>query len=145
MPLSRCTRRIANRNPQRLVRFLAKDGRTYYGDAILPRGSADIGKAKQAHVIKGDIFGKHEVTDEVADIRMFLAPLAPEDVRTVRCLGTNYAKHAHEVGMPLPKYPILFVRRRRPLLTHVAKTPPVLVSDLTVSQVQTSHLAGWTL
>lgn len=49
------------------------------------------------------------MTDEVADIRMFLAPLAPEDVRTVRCLGLNYAKHAHESGMPLPKYPVLFV------------------------------------
>lgn len=100
---------VANMNSQRLIRFLAKDGRTYYGDAILPRGATDIGKAKQAHVIKGDVFGKHEVTDEVADIRTFLAPLAPEDVRTVRCLGLNYALHAKESGMPVPKYPVLFV------------------------------------
>ena len=45
----------------------------------------------------GSIFGKHEVTDEIADIRLLLAPLAPEDVRTVRCLGLNYALHAKEV------------------------------------------------
>lgn len=84
--------------PQRLVRFLARDGRTYYGDAILPRGVTDISKARQARVVQGDIFGKHDVTDQIVDIRTLLAPLAPEHVRTVRCLGLNYAAHAKEVG-----------------------------------------------
>jgi len=51
---------------QRLVRFLAKDGATYYGDAILPKGVTDLAKIQQARVIKGDIFGKHIVTDQVA-------------------------------------------------------------------------------
>ena len=50
---------------QRLVRFLARDGRTYYGDAILPHGVSDLAKTKQARVIKGDIFGKHDVTDQI--------------------------------------------------------------------------------
>ncbi|KAL3417841.1 fumarylacetoacetate hydrolase [Phlyctema vagabunda] len=81
----------------RLVRFLAKDGRTYYGDAILPASTTAIEQAQQARVIKGDIFGAHSVTDEVKDIRLLLAPLAPEDVKTVRCLGLNYAEHAREV------------------------------------------------
>jgi 2-keto-4-pentenoate hydratase/2-oxohepta-3-ene-1,7-dioic acid hydratase in catechol pathway len=58
---------------------------------------SDVGKARQARIITGDIFGNHDVTDRVADIRLLLAPLAPEDVRTVRCLGLNYAKHAQEV------------------------------------------------
>jgi 2-keto-4-pentenoate hydratase/2-oxohepta-3-ene-1,7-dioic acid hydratase in catechol pathway len=84
------------------VRFLARDGRTYYGDAILPRGVTDISKARQARIVQGDIFGSHHVTDQVADIRMLLAPLAPEDVRTVRCLGLNYAAHAKEVRISLP-------------------------------------------
>jgi len=79
------------------VRFLAKDGRTYYGDAILPQGVTDIAKAKQAKIIQGQIFGKYDVTDQVADIRLLLAPLALEDVKTVRCLGLNYEKHAKEV------------------------------------------------
>jgi len=109
------------------VRFLAKDGRTYYGDAILPRGVTDIAKATQAKVIKGEIFGKHNVTDQVQDIRLLLAPLAVEDVKTVRCLGLNYEQHAKEVGypdpsirtfilnvlqsnMPIPKYPVLFYK-----------------------------------
>jgi len=94
----------------RLVRFLAKDGRTYYGDAILPAGETDIAKAKRANVIKGDIFGSHDVTDEVQEIRLLLAPLASDDVKTVRCLGLNYAKHAVESNMPLPTYPVLFYK-----------------------------------
>jgi len=53
-------------SPQRLVRFLAKDGKTYYGDAILPKGVNDIAKITQARIINGDIFGKHNVTDQVA-------------------------------------------------------------------------------
>ncbi|KAI9834870.1 MAG: hypothetical protein M1819_002778 [Sarea resinae] len=69
----------------RLVRFLAKDGRTYYGDALLPSGVTDIAKTTQAKVIRGDVFGKHEVTDQVADVRLLLAPLARDDVKTVRC------------------------------------------------------------
>jgi 2-keto-4-pentenoate hydratase/2-oxohepta-3-ene-1,7-dioic acid hydratase in catechol pathway len=82
---------------QRLVRFLAKDGRTYYGDAILPHGVTDISKAKQAKIIQGQIFGKYHVTDQVEDIRLLLAPLALDDVKTVRCLGLNYEQHAKEV------------------------------------------------
>lgn len=93
---------------QRLVRFLAKDGSTYYGDAILAPGHTNIAKATQARVIKGDIFNKHDVTDQVAEIRMLLAPLAREDVRYVRCLGLNYEQHAKESKMPSPKYPVLF-------------------------------------
>ncbi|RYO89935.1 hypothetical protein DL766_007070 [Monosporascus sp. MC13-8B] len=92
----------------RLVRFLAKNGRVYYGDAILPRGVTDIAKTKQARIIAGDIFGKHEVTDKIADVRLLLAPLALEDVKTVRCLGLNYALHAKESKLPIPKYPVLF-------------------------------------
>ncbi|RDW77072.1 fumarylacetoacetate hydrolase-containing protein 2-like protein [Coleophoma cylindrospora] len=94
----------------RLVRFLAKDGRTYYGDAILPHGVTDIAKAVQAKVIHGSVFGKHDVTDQVMDIRLLLAPLALEDVKTVRCLGLNYEQHAKESNMAIPKYPVVFYK-----------------------------------
>lgn len=60
----------------RLVRFLAKDGRTYYGDAILPKGVSDIGRTRQARVIKGDVFGEHNVTEQIA-VRASLAPSCP--------------------------------------------------------------------
>jgi hypothetical protein len=38
------------------------------------------------------------VTDQVADVKQILAPLALEDVKTVRCLGLNYALHAKEAS-----------------------------------------------
>ncbi|KAI6085444.1 hypothetical protein F4821DRAFT_240633 [Hypoxylon rubiginosum] len=111
----------------RLVRFLAKNGKTYYGDAILPEGVTDIAKTKQARVIKGDIFGKYEVTDQVADVRLLLAPLALEDVKTVRCLGLNYALHAKEAGLPLPKWPVLFYK---PVTSLSGPTDPIPVHPI---------------
>lgn len=95
---------------QRLIRFVARDGRSYYGDAILPKGIADISKSTRARVIAGDVFGQHHVTDQVVDIHHLLPPLNPSHVRTVRCLGLNYADHAKEANMPEPKYPILFYK-----------------------------------
>ncbi|EAU31679.1 conserved hypothetical protein [Aspergillus terreus NIH2624] len=95
---------------QRLVRFLAKDGHVYYGDAILPTGISDIARATRAHVIQGDIFGQHRVTDQVAEIKTLLAPLARKDIGTVRCLGLNYEQHAKESSLPIPKYPVLFYK-----------------------------------
>ncbi|KAE8376846.1 hypothetical protein BDV26DRAFT_264870 [Aspergillus bertholletiae] len=94
----------------RLIRFLATDGHIYYGDAIMPAGISDIGKVTRAWVIQGDIFGQHQVTDQVVDVKMLLAPLAREDVTTVRCLGLNYEQHARESNLPIPKYPILFYK-----------------------------------
>ncbi|KAJ5123424.1 hypothetical protein N7448_009521 [Penicillium atrosanguineum] len=93
-----------------LVRFLAKDGHIYYGDAILPSGVSDISQTTQARVIQGDIFGEHRVTEKVADVRMLLAPLARKDIGTVRCLGLNYEQHAKESNLPIPKYPVLFFK-----------------------------------
>ncbi|KAL7764896.1 hypothetical protein ACKLNR_006041 [Fusarium oxysporum f. sp. zingiberi] len=94
----------------RLVRFLAKDGQVYYGDAILSSGVTDIGKAIQARVLHGNPFGKHQVTDRVEDIQSLLTPIARDDVRTVRCLGLNYERHAYETGTPIPQYPVVFFR-----------------------------------
>lgn len=94
----------------RLIRFLAKDGQVYYGDAILPPGVTDISKVTQAKVIKGDIFGQHQVTDQTAEVKLLLAPLAREDIGTVRGLGLNYEQHAKESNLPIPKYPVLFYK-----------------------------------
>ncbi|KAG9238569.1 Fumarylacetoacetase-like protein [Amylocarpus encephaloides] len=87
----------------RLVRFLAKDGRTYYGDAILPRGVTDISKAKQAKIIRGEIFGN-----------------------TI-CLGLNYEQHAKESHMPIPKFPVLFYKPVTPL---TGPTDPIPIHPL---------------
>ncbi|CAD0037221.1 unnamed protein product, partial [Aureobasidium pullulans] len=103
----------------RLVRFLAKDGKTYYGDALMPSGATDMTRVAQAKVIQGTPWGQHRVTDRIAvccrrepwpGCAKLLAPLAREDIRTVRCLGLNYEQHAIESNMPIPKYPVLFYK-----------------------------------
>ncbi|KAJ3579618.1 hypothetical protein NPX13_g946 [Xylaria arbuscula] len=114
----------------RLVRFLARDGKVYYGDAILPEGVTDIAQTKKAKIIVGDVFGKHEVTENVADVRLLLSPLALEDVKTVRCLGLNYALHAKESGMAIPKYPVLFYKPTTALAGPTDPIPvPAMVQD----------------
>jgi hypothetical protein len=134
---------------QRLVRFLAKDGRTYYGDAILPKGTTDISLAKSAKIIAGPIFGKHNVTEQVADIKQLLAPLALEDVKTVRCLGLNYEQHAKEVfilhSKPRKKINEMICRatcpsQNSPSSSYVPTQPLHNSFDLTyVTIVQTHH------
>ncbi|CAK43374.1 fumarylacetoacetate hydrolase domain-containing protein 2 homolog [Aspergillus awamori] len=111
----------------RLVRFLAKDGQTYYGDALLSAGVSDIAQATKARVIQGDIFGQHHVTDQIADIKMLLAPLARKDIGTVRCLGLNYEQHAKESNLPLPKFPVLFYK---PVTSVTGPTDDVPVSRM---------------
>ncbi|KAI9809864.1 MAG: hypothetical protein M1825_000297 [Sarcosagium campestre] len=102
----------------RLVRFLAKNGKVYYGDAILPPGVSDIAKITHARVIQGDIFGNYR------EVRLLLAPLAKEDIKTVRCLGLNYEQHAKETNMPKPKYPVLFYK---PATAITGPTDPIPV------------------
>ncbi|KAL4961458.1 fumarylacetoacetate hydrolase family protein [Aspergillus stella-maris] len=111
----------------RLIRFLAKDGHVYYGDAVLSAGVSDIAKATKARVITGDIFGQHRVTDQVAEVKLLLAPLARKDIKTVRCLGLNYEQHAKESNLPIPKYPVLFYK---PVTSIAGPTDDIPVSTL---------------
>jgi len=71
------------------------------------------------------------VTDQVADVRLLLCPLAREDVATVRCLGLNYEKHAKESNMPIPKFPILFYK---PITSLTGPTDPIPVAPIAQSE-----------
>ncbi|KAF7513736.1 hypothetical protein GJ744_007787 [Endocarpon pusillum] len=106
----------------RLIRFLARDGHIYYGDAILPAHTTDIRAASTAQIITGDIFGTHSLTNRTASIRLLLCPLSPTQIGTIRCLGLNYAKHAAESKMPIPKYPVLFYK---PATSASGPTDPI--------------------
>jgi hypothetical protein len=118
-------------------RFLGQDGKVYHGE---PQGAlswphltarsagtghlpskSDAGKELTAKVIvnaKGtsatssalDIFSPESwtVTDQVIPVARLLSPLS--HVPTFRCIGLNYAKHAEETKMPIPKFPILFMK-----------------------------------
>lgn len=60
---------------------------------------ADSTKATKAMLIEGHILTASARVNEtkVLEIKKLLAPIDPRDIRTVRCLGLNYAAHAMEV------------------------------------------------
>lgn len=87
----------------RLIRFVATDGRILRGDPILPSPDFDLGDTTedsklQARVIIGaDIYddtGITRVSDEVVTVKRLLGPLTAADVDILRCVGLNYAKHS---------------------------------------------------
>jgi 2-keto-4-pentenoate hydratase/2-oxohepta-3-ene-1,7-dioic acid hydratase in catechol pathway len=60
-------------------------------------------------------------------VKTLLAPLAREDIPTVRGLGMNYAQHAKESGASEPKYPVLFFK---PLTAIAGPTDEIPVPPL---------------
>jgi hypothetical protein len=87
---------------ERLIRFVATDGRVLRGEPILPSPDFDLGLVSsetrlKAKVIDGDdIFDVAStiVTDEIVTVEKLLGPLTPKDVPILRCVGLNYAKHS---------------------------------------------------
>lgn len=88
---------------ERLIRFVATDGRVLRGEPILPSVDFDLGKITsetklQAKVITGkdiyDTTGSTKVSDEIVTVRELLGPLTREEVPILRCVGLNYAKHS---------------------------------------------------
>jgi hypothetical protein len=87
----------------RLIRFVATDGRILRGEPILPSPDFDLGSTTaetqlKAKIISGndlyDTTGATKVTNEVATVKELLGPLSQADVPILRCVGLNYAKHS---------------------------------------------------
>lgn len=93
-----------------MIRFIASDGKTYFGDVILQTEQSDPRLATQAYKVIGDIFNQHQVTDEILSIEKLVPPLDHTFVHTVRMIGMNYKKHAIEINLPIPQYPCLFYK-----------------------------------
>ena len=82
----------------RIIRYEDAAGNVGYA-AQQPDGSA--------RPIDGDIFGEYRVTDERADVRKLLAPVAPV---AFLCIGLNYRQHVAETNAKIPKFPVLFMK-----------------------------------
>jgi 2-keto-4-pentenoate hydratase/2-oxohepta-3-ene-1,7-dioic acid hydratase in catechol pathway len=82
----------------KIIRFADSHGNIHHG-AQQADGSARL--------ITGDIFGKHSVTDQKADVARLLAPLAPT---VIFCIGLNYRRHAEETGAKIPEFPVVFMK-----------------------------------
>lgn len=90
-------------NWDRLIRFLATDGRELRGQPILPSPDFDVGttteatglKAKVISVANGDIFDAGtKVTDEEVTVKKLLGPVTVDEVPIIRCIGLNFIKHS---------------------------------------------------
>ncbi|KAG4440545.1 hypothetical protein IFR05_003961 [Cadophora sp. M221] len=114
---------------ERLIRFVATDGRILRGEPILPSEDFDLGfidesTKLQAKVVQGDDIydttGKTKVTDEIVTVKKLLGPLAQGDVDLLRCVGLNYAKHIKEAGRAPPPYPSIFFKPATTIWDHGA-------------------------
>ena len=88
---------------ERLIRFIATDGRELRGEPILPSADFDVGttteetglKAKVIDVKNGDVFDTaSKVTDEVVTVQKLLGPVTVDEVPIIRCIGLNFIKHS---------------------------------------------------
>ncbi|SPO05423.1 related to fumarylacetoacetate hydralase [Cephalotrichum gorgonifer] len=113
----------------RLIRFVATDGRILRGEPILPIPDFDLGQVVEgtglkARVIQGDdiydTIGATKVTDEIVTVKTLLGPLAPSDVPIIRCIGLNYISHIHETGRKMPNFPFMFFKPPTTVLDHGA-------------------------
>lgn len=88
---------------ERLIRFVATDGRILRGEPILKDKNLDIGLITeedqlQVKVLVGeDIYdetGKTHLSEEIVTVKKLLGPLTALDVPILRCVGLNYQKHS---------------------------------------------------
>lgn len=109
----------------RLIRFVANDGKIYRGDAIVSEFDYDVGKLYaegktiKARVVTGDnLFTNAKVTDKVLEVKELLGPLTSEEVPVIKCVGMNYMKHLDEAKMAPPPYPQIFYKPRNCVADH---------------------------
>ena len=82
----------------RIVRFLDEQNQVRQG-CNLNNG--------QAELVQGDLISGFKVTGESCRIKKLLAPFVPS---VVLGIGLNFHKHAQEINMDVPRYPVLFMK-----------------------------------
>lgn len=102
---------------------MAADGLTYFGDVL----DEDVYAATHASVIEGDVFGEYTVTTKKLAIQKLLSPLGEDQVPHIRCVGMNYIKHAHELKMQIPTYPVIFFK---PTTALLGPSDPIVVPSV---------------
>ncbi|EMD65560.1 hypothetical protein GGP41_010436 [Bipolaris sorokiniana] len=123
-------------NWDKLIRFIATDGRELRGQPILPSADFDIGttteetglKAKVIDVKNNDIFDPAtRVTDEEVTVKKLLGPVTQDEVPIIRCIGLNFIKHIQEGGRTLPPFPSTFIKANTCLTDHNA---PIVIPKI---------------
>lgn len=90
----------------KLIRFEDASGKVLYGE---PAGG------DRARVLRGDLFEQYSISNDTAEVRRILAPVAPTNVIAI---GLNYRRHAAEGGKEIPKEPLIFVKLTTSVIAH---------------------------
>ena len=89
-----------------LCRFLDEAGQEFVGQPVAT--DAESGLPTEVQLLaEQNIFGDLALGEEKKAVSKVLAPLDP---KAILCIGLNYAKHAAESGMAVPKNPVLFMK-----------------------------------
>jgi 2-keto-4-pentenoate hydratase/2-oxohepta-3-ene-1,7-dioic acid hydratase in catechol pathway len=83
----------------RIIRYEDRNGKIHH--------AADQQNGGSFLRVDGGLFGNFELTQEAADIKRILAPIAPV---MIWCIGQNYRQHAEEVGIDIGEYPVVFAK-----------------------------------
>jgi 2-keto-4-pentenoate hydratase/2-oxohepta-3-ene-1,7-dioic acid hydratase in catechol pathway len=81
-----------------IVRFLDSRGTTQLG-VRHPDGTTTL--------LTGDLYEKYRDTGESVEVSKLLAPIEPV---LFFCIGLNYSRHAQESNLPMPEFPVVFMK-----------------------------------
>jgi len=82
----------------KIIRYQDASGGIFYGAQQ---------SSGQTLRVSGDIFSNFKVTNESVQVSKILAPIVPA---AILCIGLNYKHHAAESHLPVPQYPVLFMK-----------------------------------
>ncbi|MFO7938007.1 MAG: fumarylacetoacetate hydrolase family protein [Kiritimatiellia bacterium] len=83
----------------KIARFIPRgETQAFYGSLITET---------EAVLIEGDIFGEYTLSEKRVKIDKLLSPVSPS---MIFAIGLNFADHAAEFDLPIPDYPVLFMK-----------------------------------
>lgn len=91
----------------KFVRFEDPDAKVKYG----------VVDGDNIHLIEGNIYKNFEISTEsypLGSVKL----LAPVEPSKIICFGLNYRDHAEEIGEPLPKEPMFFLKPPTSVIAH---------------------------
>ncbi|KAH7072512.1 hypothetical protein FB567DRAFT_584185 [Paraphoma chrysanthemicola] len=133
-----------------LVRFIAEEDRQIHIGQVNALTYPDVGLAHrngekiEVNLITGSIYDGI-VTNKKLHIRTLLSPLSVDQIPIIRCLGLNYKDHAREANMPIPDYPVLFIKPRTALngpFPAKINIPKVAQDDTADYEAELSFIIG---
>ncbi|KNC75835.1 hypothetical protein SARC_11647, partial [Sphaeroforma arctica JP610] len=95
---------------ERLVRGLDENGQELSGDAIVEPND-ELPKPWNM----ADLYVRNAEGEGKTKLKRLLPPFWPTDII---CCGLNYIDHADEVGLDIPKNPVLFAKPKSCLVGH---------------------------